>query len=285
MGLTIITFIGSVFSPYYALARKFQSAPDPENFVAMNVVLYLPRGRRWSMTERGRASLERSPDQIRIGPSGARWTGSCLELDVEEVTVPIPRRLQGRIRVYPDMLSTHSFNLDPENRHQWLPIAPKCRVEVDFEHPDLSWRGCGYLDTNQGSEPLEDAFSDWWWSRTHSSNGTHIRYETVERNGNSNALSIRFHNRLHGGFETLPAGEDAALRRTGWLIKRPTRGRGTVTVKRTLEDTPFYARSLLTDSSDNENALVVHESLNLSRFKSPIIQSFLPYRMPRRSLF
>jgi len=285
MGLTLITFIGSVFSPYYALTRKFQSSPDPENFVAMNVVLYLPRGRRWSMTERGRDSLQRSSDQIRIGPSIARWTGDCLEIEVDEITVPIPRRLRGTIRVYPDMLNTHTFSLDSKNVHRWLPIAPKCRVEVDFEHPDLAWRGCGYMDTNEGSEPLEDAFSFWWWSRTHSNNGTHIRYETTERDGTSSALSIRFNNRLNGGFETLPAGEDASLRRTGWLIRRPTRGRGTIRMKRTLEDTPFYSRSLLTDCSNSENALAVHESLNLNRFKSPIIQSFLPYRMPRRSLF
>ncbi len=51
-GLTIIAFIGSVFSPYYAWARRHGPA-DPANHCALNVALYGPRGKRWCMTERG----------------------------------------------------------------------------------------------------------------------------------------------------------------------------------------------------------------------------------------
>jgi carotenoid 1,2-hydratase len=50
---------------------------------------------------------------------------------------------------------------------------------------------------------------------------------------------------------------------------------------RTVEDTPFYARSLLTDGASSP-AHVVHESLSLERFRSPWVQSMLPFRMPRR---
>ena len=53
-GLTIIAFIGSVFSPYYAWARRKGDA-GPENHVAVNVALYGKGGKRWSMTERGRS--------------------------------------------------------------------------------------------------------------------------------------------------------------------------------------------------------------------------------------
>ena len=45
----------------------------------------------------------------------------------------------------------------------------------------------------------------------------------------------------------------------------------------TLEDTPFYARSVLVNGSD----LTMHESLSLDRFRSPWVQVMLPFRMPR----
>jgi carotenoid 1,2-hydratase len=50
-GLTIIALIGSVFSPYYAWARR-RGPTDPEHFCALNVALYgVDKG--WAMTERG----------------------------------------------------------------------------------------------------------------------------------------------------------------------------------------------------------------------------------------
>ncbi|MCX4199033.1 FAD-dependent oxidoreductase, partial [Methylobacterium organophilum] len=63
-GLTIIAFIGSVFSPYYAWSAE----KDPFAHCAMNVVLYGDRG-RFAMTERRAASLSRSADHIAVGPS------------------------------------------------------------------------------------------------------------------------------------------------------------------------------------------------------------------------
>ena len=43
-GLTLIGFIGSVFSPYYAWARGASGLAEAENHVALNVALYGPRG-------------------------------------------------------------------------------------------------------------------------------------------------------------------------------------------------------------------------------------------------
>ena len=43
-GLTVIAFIGSVFSPYYALARR-RGAGDPLDHCALNVALYGAGGR------------------------------------------------------------------------------------------------------------------------------------------------------------------------------------------------------------------------------------------------
>ena len=70
-GLTLIAFIGSVFSPYYARARR-RGAADPLQHCAVNVALYGPRGKRWAMTERGRAAVARTPSSLAIGRSALR---------------------------------------------------------------------------------------------------------------------------------------------------------------------------------------------------------------------
>ena len=50
----------------------------------------------------------------------------------------------------------------------------------------------------------------------------------------------------------------------------------------TLEDTPFYNRSLVAAHWQGQPVLAMHESLDLGRFTQPIVQAMLPFRMPRR---
>ncbi len=52
---------------------------------------------------------------------------------------------------------------------------------------------------------------------------------------------------------------------------------------RTLEDAPFYARSLVRPALLGERVAAVHESLSLDRFRTGWVQMLLPFRMPRRS--
>jgi len=54
-----------------------------------------------------------------------------------------------------------------------------------------------------------------------------------------------------------------------------------VSVRKTLEDTPFYARSALTAHLHGAPAAIMHESLSLDRFRAPIVRAMLPFRMPR----
>ncbi len=109
-GVVVIGFVGSVFSPYYAFARR-RGRPEPENHVAINVALYGPGG-RWAMTERGRSALHRRADVLACGPSRMVRRAGGLDILIDEVTVPLPRRLRGRIRVdlpdaaYPEIRST-----------------------------------------------------------------------------------------------------------------------------------------------------------------------------------
>ena len=48
--LTIIVFVGSVFSPYYSNSYKKDKKVNPEDFCAFNVALYQPDKNIWTMT-------------------------------------------------------------------------------------------------------------------------------------------------------------------------------------------------------------------------------------------
>ncbi len=78
-GLTVIAFIGSVFSPYYARARR-RGMADPSDYCAINAVLYGPRGKRWAMTERDRHALSRSDRHLCIGRSSLTDGGNELTI-------------------------------------------------------------------------------------------------------------------------------------------------------------------------------------------------------------
>jgi len=72
---------------------------------------------------------------------------------------------------------------------------------------------------------------------------------------------------------------------TGWRIARATRceAGGTARAVETLEDTPFYARSLVATRLLGEDVVAMHESLSLRRFDTRWVQALLPFRMPRNA--
>jgi carotenoid 1,2-hydratase len=126
--LTIIAFVGSVFSPYYAWARERDPATPAGNHCALNVALYGAGGRRWTMTERSAASVGRDRHEFTVGPSRLHWDGSSLVIDIDEIGMPLPQRVRGRVRVWPRGLASFATALDPAGRHRWGPIAPAARV-------------------------------------------------------------------------------------------------------------------------------------------------------------
>ncbi len=177
-GLTIIAFIGSVFSPYYAWARR-RGPADPANHCALNVALYGPCGKRWAMTERGAGSLRRDADRLAIGPSTLHWNQCALTVTIDEVAVPVPRRIRGTVRLVPSAIETRVLALDEDGLHRWRPIAPCADVEIALSSPSLSWRGRAYFDTNSGDRALEDDFQRWTWSWAVVPGGTVVRYDVT----------------------------------------------------------------------------------------------------------
>jgi carotenoid 1,2-hydratase len=270
-----------VFSPYYAWARR-RGAPDPANHCALNVVLYGAGGKRWCVTERGRAAVTRDAARFAVGPSRLTWDGAALTVEVDEITSPLPMRVQGRITVHAPTLTDRAFTLDPAGHHGWWPAAPVARVEVDMERPRRRWQGAGYLDANWGDEPLEAGFRRWDWSRAALPDGrAAVLYDVAPRNGDGPTLALLFDGR--GGVEELAAPPPAALPATRvWRIPRGTRAEdGRAQVVETLEDTPFYARSVVASRLLGQPVTAVHESLSLTRFAQPWVQMLLPFRMPR----
>jgi carotenoid 1,2-hydratase len=280
--LTLIAFVGSVFSPYYAWAHARNPATEAENHCAINVALYGDAGRRWTMTERSKASLRRSADELVVGPSRLHWDGSALNIDLDEIGAPIPRRVRGRIRVWPQGLSNFVTALDDGGRHRWGPIAPCARIEVDLDKPGAKWAGHAYLDSNEGDEPIDRPFSEWDWSRAAMKDGsTAVIYDVRQKTGTDRVIARRF--TPDGASEDFTPPPRQALPRTAWRIGRTMRtdAHEPAVVEQTLEDTPFYVRSVLQSGLLGERVTSVHETLNVPRVVARSTRLMLPWRMPR----
>ncbi len=280
-GLTIIAFVGSVFSPYYHW-RLARGAADPEDHVAINVALYGPKG-GWAMTERGKGSLDRSRTHFRVGPSALRWENGGLTITLDEIGAPFPKRIRGAVRLTPAALTGRAFQLDEPGRHRWRPIAPVARVEARFDDPALAWSGPGYMDSNIGMEPIAAAFHNWDWSRAPCRDGAAVLYDMRRRAGGRKVMALMIgQDGSIRDFDpppatTLPPGRI-------WRARRAIgcEAGGSAQVLHTLEDTPFYARSLVKTRLLGEDVTAFHESLDCDRLRRPWVRMLLPFRMPRR---
>jgi carotenoid 1,2-hydratase len=277
--LTIIAFVGSVFSPYYAAARR-RAPADPRDHVAFNVALYGDRAHRWTMTERGRDQLTASADALRIGPSALGWDGDTLVITLREMASPLPRRVAGRVRVEGLLPGLQPIELDAAGCHRWQPVMPRARVSVDLDAPALRWTGEGYVDSNQGDVPLETSFASWQWCRTpRPDGGTFIRYDVRESEGGTRALRLDI--APDGSVQFGGPRPSHPLKPSRWGIARAAHDGAEL--RRTLEDGPFYARSLFATPWQGRSLPTLHESLSLDRFRARWVQALLPFRMPRRA--
>ena len=279
--LTIIAFVGSVFSPYYAWSGR----REPINHCAINVAIYSPGAGRWAMTERSRKSVRFSESRLEIGRSSVDWDGTRLRIAIDERCAPLPRPLRGEVIVRPETISAWSTAIDGEGRHRWRPAAPRARVETRFSEPGLEWSGEGYFDLNEGDEPLEDAFTAWSWSRSHMAQGdAAILYDAVTRAGSRNSIALRM---TRDGIERFEPPHFREAGKTGvWRMPRPIGcdDGASPSILRTFEDAPFYSRSLIESTLLGRRCVGVHESLSGDRLRSPLVKLMLPFRMPRADL-
>lgn len=108
-----------------------------------------------------------------------------------------------------------------------------------------------------------------------------VTYEVARRDGSQLLVTRAFE---PGGrsVEGFPA-QAMAARPTWWRMPRAVHGDpgAAPRVTRTLEDTPFYARSLVETRVLGSPAAGTHEVLSLDRFRSRPVQLMLPFRMRR----
>ena len=278
-GVTVIAFIGSVFSPYYFRARQRGKASATDH-VSLNVILYGPEKSRWCMTERGSGALTQQSDHLVIGPSDIAVTDKGLTITIQERATPWGQRVRGVISVGFERTVQECFQLDNAQRHWWWPIAPLSSIQVDMERPSLSWQGSAYVDSNFGVAPIESGFTSWNWCRGHTPEGhCEIHYDAQLCGGDENRVSLLI-DKMGAVERTLSPPLQHLKKGPIWRVPRPARlPTSTQASLITLEDTPFYTRSQL-QVSDRQ---FMHESLDLTRFCRSWVQCLLPFRMPRRS--
>ncbi len=277
-----------MFSPYYRYQHG-RGRGDAEQHVALNVALYGRDTPRWTMTERGRSQLSRSASELVIGPSRMHWDGQAMQIDIDEVCSPLPRRVRGRVRVHPQGLCRFVAPLDAAGHHRWGPIAPCARIEVELDQPGLRWSGHAYLDSNEGDEPLDRGFRTWDWSRASLRDGsTAVIYDlrpSLKASGDGAERLIAQRFAPDGSCTPFEPPPRRTLPRSRWGLSRTQRSEdGTpVFVQQTLVDAPFYVRSIVGAALLGEPVTAVHETLHVPRLVSLPVQVMLPFRMPRRS--
>jgi carotenoid 1,2-hydratase len=239
------------------------------------------------MTERGARHVQRERSAFVVGPSRMAWNGNTLEIALDERSVPWARAVRGTLRLHPHALCAFAASLDTQHRHRWGPIAPCARIEVALDAPALRWSGAAYFDSNEGDEPIDRAFTRWDWLRTASPDGrtTTVIYD-VQAPGAQAAAFIARRFGADGSDHAVEAAPSriALAPAPLWRIARSVRAGEGERVLRTLEDTPFYARSLIevpVEGMSGAREPAVHETLDVKRLRSRVVQAMLPWRMPR----
>lgn len=281
-GLCIIAFLGSVFSPYYAAARRRGAFTDPLNYCAFNVSLTGPV-KRWSMTERPRSSVALDRHGLRIGSSSLVREGDRYALSITERCCPLQQRLRGTVRLSPLSAPCKTFALDRAGHHRWTPLAPQARIEVHFDEPAVHWSGEAYFDSNRGDRPLEQDFSGWHWSRCTGESGTTVFYDPSHRREAAWPLALQL--TRAGNAEAVAAPQWVSLPPSRWGIARAVRSEDASATQllHTWVDAPFYTRSHLQTQLAGSRVDTLHESLDLDRLRHRWVQWLLPFRMPRRA--
>ena len=275
--VVVIALLGNAFSPRWARARRRDPSASSLDFSAMNVAVRSGSGSAWALTERGRSSVGRCRERLTIGSSTMAWERGDLVVRIDERSAPWGSRVRGTIRLVPQAESELVVDLDPCGRHTWSPRIPIAHVDVELDEPRVRFRGTGYFDMNRGAEPLEETFSSWSWSRVSAGDKVAIVYDVTMRDGREGGCAF---SGARGG-ELVASAADALveLPATRFGLRRSARCEGSpIEVVKTLEDGPFYARSVVGTTLGGQRAVGMHETLSLDRFRSAWVRFLVPFR-------
>ena len=235
------------------------------------------------MTDRGRSALRQSSRKLEVGPSAMTWSNGQLVIDINEISAPpVIGRVRGKITVTPSAVSQVELPLTRDGTHVWRPFGPVSDIEVDLERPGWQWRGHGYFDANFGTRALEQDFAYWTWGRFPTAEGSTCFYDATRRDGTDLASAFRFDKNGKAHEVTLPP--KRRMTRSLWQVRRETRGDAASAPRQVMNmlDAPFYSRAMVETTLDGSPSVGVHESLDLVRFRSPLLKPMLAVRVPRR---
>ncbi|MEP2205418.1 MAG: carotenoid 1,2-hydratase, partial [Tateyamaria sp.] len=236
-----------------------------------------------TMTDRGHSALRQTASRLEVGPSCMRWENDQLVIDICEVSShPMISKIEGQIRVTPSAITSVELPLTPDGAHIWRPFAPRARIEVDIDRPGWRWNGEGYFDSNFGTRALEEDFSYWTWGRYPTGNGATCFYDATRLDGSELAAAFSFDK--DGTAHEIPLPPKVPLKRSLWAVKRETRGDAGTKARQmqNMLDAPFYSRSAVLTTLNGRETTGVHEALDLTRFRSPLLKPMLAVRVPRR---
>lgn len=280
--ISIIAFVGSVFSPWY----RWSGRKQPHNHVCINVATYGPGG-RFTMTDRGKSALRQTQDSFTVGPSSLTWDEKAQELriEIDEISsLPIVSRVRGTVHIRPKSgISDRELALTPDGAHIWRPFAPTCDIDVNLAAKGWQWSGHGYFDANFGTRALEQDFDYWTWGRYPVAGGTHCFYDLIYRDGSSASHAIGFDG--SGGVSAIENPPPVTqFKNSLWQVKRSTRCEPPHRPKQiqSLLDAPFYSRAAVQTHLQGHSTTGVFEALDLTRFRNHLILAMLAVRVPRR---
>jgi carotenoid 1,2-hydratase len=212
------------------------------------------------------------------------WQNGTLVIDVNEISaLPLVSKVRGQIRLTPTALTEVEAKLTDDARHIWRPFAPSAKIEVDLTQGH-SWTGHGYFDANFGTAALEADFRRWTWGRFPRANGgSTCFYDGIRADGSTLALGLDI--AADGAVQVIEPPPLTPLKRTAWGISRDTRCDSGATPRQTMAmlEAPFYSRCLVQTQIGGETVQGVHEALDLTRFRSPLIKAMVAIRVPRRA--
>jgi carotenoid 1,2-hydratase len=276
--IVVIALVGNPFSPAYARARQ-RGAVRAELYCSMNVALYGRGASAWSLAERRVGADDRGASGVVIGKSSMRWEGDRVLVEIDERTTPSGRPLRGKIVLHPEALPGLEHVIDERTEHRWWPVAPLARIEVDFSQPRARFSGHGYHDVNAGDVPLESTFERWNWARARTDDRALVMYDVSCPSGAPRSLALCVS--PNGAVEPLDGVSRTPLRRTVWGLERsvPVDNGHEGREIRSLEDGPFYARSLVETRIGGRRVLAVHETLAADRLRRRWVRFLAGFRM------
>ena len=254
---------------------------DPLDHCAINVALYGKR--RQALGDDGAAARRRRPHRAHfaVGPSRLAWDGNALTIRIDEIAVPIPGRLRGTVRVVPTAITRQAFTLE---RKRQSPLVADRALRAG---PGGTRSAASALAGRRLSrhESRRRAAGTGFYrlamvARRDAGRRRVILYDARRRDGSRIDLAMTFD--PQGRIAGVRAAADGRAE-THRLAHRHAASAAKTrrTLVRTLEDAPFYARSLVAAKLLGEPVILMHESLSLDRFRMPVVQAMLPFRMPR----